>query len=123
MADSVYPSYPPPLTQEQEEYLVQTVKNWTVEHALTVRPSAAIVPTESNPNNVLATNAPVTLFPSPFPKHCFEQARSLQQVYNELYASIASDEQWLEAILQEYESHYLLSLFGLFRHAADLRLD
>jgi len=103
MADSIYNSYPPPLAEEQEAYLVQTVKNWTVEHALTVRPSAAVVPAESNPNNVLATNAPVTLFPSPFPKHCFEQARSLQQVYNELYAAIASDEQWLETILQEYE--------------------
>ena len=54
-----------------------------------------------NPNHVLATNAPVTLFPSPFPTKCFEQARSLQQVYNELYASIASSEAWLEAIMKE----------------------
>lgn len=107
MADNIYSSYPPPLTSEQEDYLVQTVKNWTVEHALTVRPSTAIVSREANPNNNLATNAPVTLFPSPFPKACFEQARNLQQVYNELYATIASDEQWLEDILQEYDSQCL----------------
>lgn len=103
MADNIYSSYPPPLTPDQEEYLVQTVKNWTVEHALTVRPSTAIVPRDLNPNKILATNAPVTLFPSPFPKACFEQARSLQQTYNELYATISSDEQWLEDILQEYD--------------------
>ncbi|KIW75913.1 glutathione synthetase [Fonsecaea pedrosoi CBS 271.37] len=100
-ANKVYHDYPPALTPEQEEYLVQTVKNWTVEHGLTVRPSAAIVPEETNPKNVLATNAPVTLFPSPFPKTCFELAKSIQPVYNELYASIASDEQWLEEIMRE----------------------
>lgn len=101
MANTIYGEYPPPLTPEQQEYLVQTVKNWSIEHALTVRPSTAVVPEVTNPNNVLATNAPVTLFPSPFPKACFEQARSLQQVYNELYAAIASDEQWLEEIMKE----------------------
>jgi glutathione synthase len=97
----IYNDYPPAVAPEQEEYLVQTVKNWVVEHALTVRPSSAIVSEETNPANVLATSAPVTLFPSPFPKACFDQARSLQQVYNELYASIASDEQWLEDIMKE----------------------
>lgn len=101
MADSIYSHYPPKLTAEQEEFLVQAVKNWTVEHALTVRPSTAIVSQEVNANNVLATNAPVTLFPSPFPKACFQQARSLQQVYNELYAAIASDEDWLQDVLKE----------------------
>ncbi len=100
-ANRIYSDYPPALTLEQEEYLIQTVKNWTVEHALTVRPSTAIVPQESNPTNVLATSAPVTLFPSPFPKACFDQARSLQQIYNELYASIAGDDQWLGDILNE----------------------
>jgi len=100
-ANNIYEGYPPALTPEQEEYLVQTIKNWTTEHGLTVRPSTAVVPEETNSNNMLGTNAPVTLFPSPFPKSCFEQARSLQQVYNELYARIASDEQWLEDIMKE----------------------
>lgn len=100
-ANQIYIDYPPALTPEQEEYLVQTVKNWTIEHALTVRVSTAIVPEETNSHNVLATPAPVTLFPSPFPKACFEQARNLQQIYNELYANIASDEKWLGEIMKE----------------------
>ena len=100
-SNKIYSDYPPALTPEQEEHLVQTVKNWTVEHALTVRPSTAIVPEATNPTNVLATSAPVALFPSPFPKACFDQARSLQQIYNELYASISSDERWLEEIMKE----------------------
>lgn len=101
MVHEIYKAYPPPSTPDQEEYLVQTVKNWSIEHALAVRPSSAIVSEEANPNHVLATNAPVTLFPSPFSKSCFDQARSLQPVYNELYAAIASDEQWLEQIMKE----------------------
>lgn len=102
MANTIYSQYPPDLDSQQEAFLIQTVKNWTIEHALTVRPSAAIVPAEFNSGNMLATNAPVTLFPSPFPESCFEQARSLQQIYNELYAAIASDEQWLETVMKEY---------------------
>lgn len=111
MANNIYSEYPPPLTLEQQDYLVQTVKNWSIEHALTVRPSTAIVPAETNPTNTLATNAPVTLFPSPFPKACFAQARNLQPVYNELYAAIASDEQWLEGIIKEY----VIRAMSLFR--------
>ena len=89
------------MPDEQLEYLVSNVKNWTIQHGLAVRPSLAMVSEESNPNHVLATNAPVTLFPSPFPKSCFDIARRLQPVYNELYAAIASNERWLESIMKE----------------------
>ncbi|KAK5306402.1 Glutathione synthetase [Exophiala xenobiotica] len=101
MANKIYANYPPPLSSEQETLLIQTVKDWTIEHGLAVRPSTAIVPEETNREKVLATTAPVTLFPSPFPKSCFDQARSLQQTYNELYAAIANDEDWLETIMKE----------------------
>jgi glutathione synthase len=100
--NDIFSNYPPDIPDEQLEYLVSVVKNWTIQHGLTVRPSTAIVPEDTNPNHVLATNAPVTLFPSPFPKACFEQARSLQTVYNELYAAVASNERWLETIMKEY---------------------
>jgi len=101
MADKIYSEYPPSLSVEQEEYLAQVVKDWSIEHGLTVRPSPSLVSEEANPNHVLATNAPITLFPSPFPKSCFEKARSLQQVYNHLYAAIASDERWLGEVMKE----------------------
>jgi glutathione synthase len=99
--NNIFSGYPPNLSEEQLEYLASVVKNWTIQHGLTVRPSTTIVPEVTNPNNVLATNAPVTLFPSPFPKGCFEHARSLQKVYNELYAAISSNERWLEVIMKE----------------------
>lgn len=108
MASSVWETYPPNTTDDRLDYLAQTVKDWTIFHGLAVRPNPSFISNESNPHNVLATNVPVTLYPSPFPQKCFKQARSLQKIYNELYAAIASDEEWLGEIMKEYVSHPLL---------------
>jgi hypothetical protein len=68
---------------------------------LAVRPPLSLVAAEADPQGVLATTAPVTLFPSPFPQVCFDQAKSTQRAYNSLYASIAQDEEFLKDIVQE----------------------
>ena len=98
---SIYADYPPELSQAQKDHLVYTIKNWSIQHGLAVRPNPTFVSTEIDPNSILATNAPVTLFPSPFPRVTFDHAQHLQPVYNELYARIADDEEWLEEILKE----------------------
>lgn len=100
--NSPYATYPPAITPEQEAYLVQSVKDWSIQHGLAVRPSPSFVSNEADPQHILATNAPVTLFPSPFPKSCFDDAQLIQKTYNELYAAIADDEPWLEGIVKEY---------------------
>lgn len=102
MSRSVYPAYPPSLTTEQRDYLLTTLKDWSIAHGLAVRPAPNFVAQDLDPSGVLATTAPVTLFPSPFPKSCFEEALSIQTAYNELYSAIARDEQWLEQIVKEY---------------------
>lgn len=101
MDQSIYSSYPPPLDPAQEQFLVTTVKDWTIHNGLTVRPSPASLPVGADEQGVLATNAPVTLFPSPFPKSCFEEAKALQKVYNELYANITCDAAWLAKVMEE----------------------
>lgn len=82
MANKTWNSYPPEATEDQLEYLAQTVKDWTILNGLTVRPNPAFISNESNPRHVVATNAPVTLYPSPFPKKMFrastKPAESLQ---------------------------------------------
>lgn len=98
---SVYASYPPRLTAAQEQFLVSTIKNWTVLNGLTVRPPATFVSQDAVSKGVLATNAPVTLFPSPFPQSLFNEAREVQKTYNKLYADITRDEKWLGDIIQE----------------------
>ena len=102
MAASIVPEYPPDLTPEQEQYLLTSLNDWSIANGLAVRPSPAFVPSEQDPAGVLAVTAPVTLFPSPFPKACFEEARAIQTAYNELYAAIARDEEWLGEVIQEY---------------------
>ncbi|PLB43171.1 glutathione synthase [Aspergillus steynii IBT 23096] len=101
MGDSIYANYPPPLNSAQREFLVTTIKDWTTQNGLMVRPAPTLVPREINPHGVLATNAPVTLFPSPFPRACFDEARALQTVYNHLYAMITCNEEWLGKIMED----------------------
>ncbi|KAK4548498.1 hypothetical protein LTR36_009408 [Oleoguttula mirabilis] len=101
MASNFYPAYPPDLNDEQKEYLLTNLKDWSIAHGLAVRPATSYVPPEQDPSAALATTAPVTLFPSLFPQACFEQAKSVAKAYNELYSAIASDEGWLKEIVEE----------------------
>lgn len=95
-------AYPPELSAEENEHLITTIKDWSIAHGLAVRPPPSFISTDADPKNVLATTAPVTLFPSPFPRVCFDQAKTIQKAYNGLYASISQDESFLKDIVEEY---------------------
>lgn len=101
MASLEYPTYPPDIDEEEQKYLLSNTKDWSIAHGLAVRPAETYVPTKQDPSGALATTAPVTLFPSLFPRVCFEQAKSVAKPYNELYSVIASDEGWLKEIVEE----------------------
>jgi hypothetical protein len=101
MAQNFYPEYPPDQSDAQHQNLLANLKDWSIAHGLAVRPAASFVPSDIDPRLVLATTAPVTLFPSLFPKRCFEQSLSIQTAYNKLYSAIASDEEWLKPIIEE----------------------
>lgn len=98
MADKAYPPQP---TAGQLEDVALLVKDWSIAHGLAVRPPPAFKLGDLDPHNVLATTAPVTLFPSPFPRVCFDQALGVQQQYNQLYAGIAQNEDFLRTIVEE----------------------
>lgn len=101
MAASIYPDYPPDLSPEQFDNLIFTLNDWSIAHGLAVRPATSFVSRGVDPAGVLAVTAPVTLFPSLFPRSCFHEAVQVQKAYNELYARIASDEEWLGDIMME----------------------
>ncbi|KAI0128910.1 hypothetical protein BJ170DRAFT_352174 [Xylariales sp. AK1849] len=94
-------TYPPGITSAEGERLTEVVKDWAIAHGLTVRPPPTIVSAEADVGSILATAVPVTLFPSPFPQICFEQGIHVQKTYNELYASISQDEEFLAQIVAE----------------------
>lgn len=94
--------YPPPHVEPNRDgYIVRAIEEWCLSHGLAIRPPlTAGLSSDSSIANRLAIPAPVTVFPSLFPTLCFEQAKSIQKLYNELYARIASDEVWLGNIVK-----------------------
>ncbi|QPG73142.1 hypothetical protein FOA43_000448 [Brettanomyces nanus] len=44
--------------------------------------------------------APLTLFPTPFPRSQFEKAKSLATAYSELYANVVSQHDWLINVIE-----------------------
>ena len=94
--------YPPSLRDDTEQQsLVDTIKDWSIGNGLAVRPPPTVIPPEANPEGIAAINVPVTLFPSPFPKVCFDQARRVQTAYNELYAAVSRDEDFIAQTVKE----------------------
>lgn len=100
MFGDIYSDYPPTLDKAQEDHLVFTIKNWAAQHGLTVRPQPQFISKDVDSAGVLATTAPVSMFPTPFPRSCYQDAREIQSAYNELYAAISRDEQWLAKYLE-----------------------
>lgn len=95
-------SFPPAINALEGERLTEVIKDWASVNGLVVRPPPAVVAAEADPQGILSTPVPVTLFPSPFPKVCFDQGVSVQQAYNELYAAISQDEEFLAQTVKEY---------------------
>ena len=102
MASLTSGQYPPELKPEEHEHLIETIKDWTIGNGLAIRPPPTVIPSEADPTGVAAVSAPVTIFPSPFPRVCFEQGRVVQQSYNELYAAVSRDEQFLSDMVKEF---------------------
>ncbi|KAH7023644.1 hypothetical protein EDB80DRAFT_47746 [Ilyonectria destructans] len=103
MASLTSGAYPPNLKAEEREALIETVKDWSIGNGLAVRPPPTVIAAEADPKAISAINVPVTLFPSPFPRQCFAQAKSVQKTYNELYAAVSRDEQFLAQVVKEVE--------------------
>ncbi|KAJ6261272.1 hypothetical protein Dda_3941 [Drechslerella dactyloides] len=130
-SSSSSPSYPPSLTADQLAYLTASFTDYALAHGLVVRPPPTLSP--ANPHNCLATSAPVTLFPSPFPRAPFDEARAIQTACNELYARVAHDEPWLGALSRElariddfigklWDVHTRLKTEGGYHHRYSLGL-
>lgn len=102
MVASIYPSYPPHITEDEKANLLAVLNDWADAHGLLVRP-----PTTSSEHGSRNTDggavitAPVALFPSPFPRSCYEEGIRIQKSYNSLYAAIARDEAWLGNVMKE----------------------
>ncbi|XWW96971.1 hypothetical protein V2A60_004951 [Cordyceps javanica] len=94
-------AYPPSLSAAETERLVNTIGDWSAANGLMIRPPPAVIAAEADPKGIAAINAPVTLFPSPFPRQCFAQALGVQTTYNELYAAVSRNEEFIEDTVKQ----------------------
>ncbi|KAG8832281.1 hypothetical protein FRC17_001563 [Serendipita sp. 399] len=92
------PKWPPSLSDEELAELKLQGATYALSNGFCYLP---VVPTGQTPPSVpaAAIHAPFALFPTPFPRTLFNHAKSLQQIYNVLYARVASDEEFLDSVL------------------------
>jgi hypothetical protein len=95
---SVFASWPPDVTTEQLEQLTLLAATYALSHSLLYLPPASPEnPPPPSPES--AIHAPISLIPTPIPRHIFAQALTLQRAYNTLYARIALDVSFLDQIM------------------------
>lgn len=92
-------SHPPELSPAQFAHLQNEALSWAHAHGLAVIPPTS--PLGNAHPHTLTQHAPITLFPSTFPKAAFEEAVSVQKDYNELYVGIVREKEWLRGIVEE----------------------
>ncbi|KAF9046271.1 glutathione synthase [Panaeolus papilionaceus] len=90
-----FASWPPALPKDQLEALTLYASTYALSHGLLYLPPAAVQPKIPS----AAIHAPISLFPSPFPRRLFEQANRIQKAYDILYARIAMDDAFLDQIM------------------------
>ncbi len=73
--------------------MVENVRDWQYQHGSILK---------YPPRSGLVGYRPIgaTLFPSNFPRHCYEEALAIQPIFNKLYAAISEDEEWLHDSLE-----------------------
>ena len=82
------------LTDDQLLILKDAALDFALSHGLVVRPPA----TASSHTGVV--NAPVSLFPTPFPINAFKDAVKIQPLFNQLVHDIAQDDAFLREIME-----------------------
>jgi glutathione synthase len=100
MAPCPLPTWPPALTDAQQADLAHQAATYALAHGFTllpIPPKGERVP--DIPTQVIA--APLSLLPTPFPRPAYVQAKSIQRLYNALYARVAMDWEFLDGIMEQ----------------------
>lgn len=93
------------LTEEQLIILKDAALDFALSHGLVVRPPSTPLSKDDPHHATLSTgviNAPVSLFPTPFPKRAFHDAVQIQPLFNQLVHDISEDDAFLKEIMERY---------------------
>jgi glutathione synthase len=97
------PPFPPTLTQLQLEALRDLGVDWALSHGLSIRAIKEAIPKPTILKDAVI-HAPLALFPSPFPRSCYEQAYALGPMFNLMIHRITQDRAFLSQVMERYFS-------------------
>ncbi|KAF8827950.1 hypothetical protein HHX47_DHR4000858 [Lentinula edodes] len=86
-----FTQWPPLISDKDRNALQYRATSYALAHGLLYLPIGV-----QPPKLTSAIHAPISLFPTPFPRDQFEQAQRLQSIYNILYSRIAMDIEFLD---------------------------
>jgi hypothetical protein len=116
------PIWPPKLSEKRIEFLVRKATTWALANSFVLIPPTPVDPNEDPdrpapvPPPTRAQPAPLSLFPTPFPRRLYQQANSLQNMLNSLYMRVSLDHKFLDkviggSVIQVDEFQHLLWFF------------
>ncbi|KAM9899850.1 hypothetical protein OXX69_009321 [Metschnikowia pulcherrima] len=106
----------PALSAENQSLLVENLLQWCLANGL------VMYPPKFEPFS--ANNAPITLYPTPFPRDMFERAVNVQKSFNSLYASVvARQKPWLLEVVKElakFDADFTGKLYETYLRAVEI---
>jgi hypothetical protein len=106
------PEWPPKLSDKRIEYLTKKATTWALAHSFVlVPPDPDYDPYDPKykhapiPPPTRAQPAPLSLFPTPFPRRLYQQANSLQNMLNALYMRVSLDWEFLDKVIGQSVRH------------------
>ncbi|TIA92334.1 hypothetical protein E3P99_00619 [Wallemia hederae] len=107
--------FPPKIEQEYQKELIDNLRAYCLGNGLVLLPPVG--KDEKQVKTNMAVHAPVSLFPTPFPKKLYDEANKVGVVFNELYANIARDVGFIDEVMSgiaRYDT-FQASLWGLWK--------
>ncbi|GEQ72363.1 hypothetical protein JCM33374_g6050 [Metschnikowia sp. JCM 33374] len=106
----------PSLSADNKALLVEELLQWCLANGLVMYPP--------NFQSFSANNAPITLFPTPFPSDMFERAVDVQKSFNSLYASVvAKQKTWLLEVVEKlakFDAEFTGKLYETYSKAVEV---
>lgn len=88
----------PKLGKEELQELIFEATQFGLSNGLMMYPPSPFL-------NYQPTLAPITLFPTPFPRKQFVKGLDIEKTYNKLYAAVVSEHHWLTNIIKDLAPH------------------
>jgi len=100
--------------------IVRHAIDWALAHGLNYRvPVTFSCSTQAIPEPIkyAATHAPFALSPAPFPKVCFQKAKNLQPIYNELFHNISRDKGFIDTAVKSLgnSDDFITNLYNIYQ--------